>query len=74
MTTSHSPRVSERRGLPGTLTLAAFTLVAAAALTACQPAVPQAEAAPVARRSRWHASKLRSVSNCRRGWPVRSRR
>jgi RND family efflux transporter MFP subunit len=48
MTTSHSPRVSERRGLPGTLTLAAFTLVAAAALTACQPAVPQAEAAPVA--------------------------
>lgn len=48
MTTSHEPRLPDRRGLPATLAIAAISVLAAAVLAACQPAVPHAQATPAA--------------------------
>lgn len=48
MTITHEPRVPRPRSLPATLAIGAISVLAAAVLAACQPAVPDAQAAPAA--------------------------
>jgi multidrug efflux system membrane fusion protein len=48
MTTAHQPRGPRPRSLPATLAIGAASVLAAAVLAACQPAVPDAQASPAA--------------------------
>jgi RND family efflux transporter MFP subunit len=48
MTTTHETRQPVNRSLPTTLAVGAISVLAAAVLAACQPAVPDAQASPAA--------------------------